>query len=47
MDSDTHVTETKETTIEKKTVVQEPAVVEHVHEPHHGETVTITTHTEG
>ncbi|MEA2718148.1 MAG: hypothetical protein QOJ39_12 [Candidatus Eremiobacteraeota bacterium] len=47
MDSDTHVTETKETTIEKKTVVQEPTVVEHVHEPHHGETVTITTHTEG
>jgi hypothetical protein len=48
MDNDTHVTETKETTVEKKTVVhEEPTVVEHVHEPHHGETVTITTHTEG
>lgn len=47
MDSDTHVTQTKETTIEKKTVVHEPTVVE-VPEPRHGETVTITTtHTEG
>ncbi|GAC1577615.1 MAG: hypothetical protein NVS3B7_10970 [Candidatus Elarobacter sp.] len=43
MDNDTHVTETKETTIEKKTVVHEPVVVEQ--EPHHGETITIT-HTE-
>ncbi len=43
MDSDTHVTETKETTIEK-TVVHEPVV--EVPEPRHGETVTITTHTE-
>jgi hypothetical protein len=42
MDNDTHVTETKETTIEKKTVVHEP-----VPEPRHGETVTIETHTEG
>ena len=46
MDSDTHVTETKETTVEKKTVVHEPTVVE-TPEPKHGETVTITTHTEG
>jgi hypothetical protein len=42
MDSDTHVTETKETTVEKKTVVHEEPP-----EPK-GETVTITTtHTEG
>jgi len=48
MDNDTHVTETKETTIEKKTVVHEPTVVEHVVEkPRHGETITIETHTEG
>jgi hypothetical protein len=48
MDNDTHVTETKETTIEKKTVVhEEPPVVEHVREPRRGETVTIETHTEG
>jgi len=38
-----HVTETKETTVEKKTVVHEEPVVP---EPRHGETVTITTHTE-
>jgi PAS domain S-box-containing protein len=47
MDNDTHVTETRETTIEKKTVVHEPTVVEHVPEPKPGETITITTHTEG
>jgi len=46
MDNDTHVTQTKETTIEKKTVVHEPTVVEHVHEPRRGETVTIETTTE-
>ncbi len=45
MDSDTHVTHTKETTIEKKTVVHEEPVVE-VPEPRHGETITIETHTE-
>jgi hypothetical protein len=47
MDSDTHVTHTKETTVEKKTVVHEEPVVEHVHEPHHGETITIETTNEG
>ncbi|HZO93621.1 MAG TPA: hypothetical protein VFB22_07605 [Candidatus Baltobacteraceae bacterium] len=47
MDSDTHVTETKETTVEKKTVVHEPTVVEHVVEKKKPETVVIeTTHTE-
>jgi hypothetical protein len=45
MDSDTHVTETRETTVEKKTVVHEPVV--EVAEPKHGETITIETHTEG
>jgi hypothetical protein len=46
MDNDTHVTHTKETTIEKKTVVHEEPV-EVVPEPRKGETITIETHTEG
>jgi hypothetical protein len=45
MDNQTRVTETKETTIEKRTVREEPPVVE-VPEPRRGETVTIETHTE-
>jgi hypothetical protein len=44
MDNETHVTQTKETTVEKKTVVhEEPEVVP---EPRRGETITIETHTE-
>jgi hypothetical protein len=41
----THVTETRETTVEKKTVVHEPVETVEV-EPKHGETVIIETHTE-
>jgi|GEM_PF-7063509 len=47
MDSDTHVTESKETVVEKKTVVHEPTVVEHVvHEKKPETTIIETTHTE-
>ncbi len=46
-----HVTETKETTIEKRTVVEQPTTVVEKRvveeKPRHGETVTIETHTEG
>lgn len=49
----THVTTTKETTVEKRTVVEEPTVVEKrtvveetKPEPRHGETITIETHTD-
>jgi hypothetical protein len=47
MDNETHVTHTKETTVEKKTVVHEEPAVEVVPEPRKGETITIETHTEG
>jgi hypothetical protein len=44
MDSDKKVVETKETTKEKTTIVED---VPSVPEPRRGETVTIETHTEG
>jgi PAS domain S-box-containing protein len=44
MDSDKQVVETKETTVEKRTVVED---VPKVPEPRKGETITIETHTEG
>ena len=42
MENETHVTQTKETVVEKKTVIEEPPKPE----PRRGETIVIETHTE-
>jgi hypothetical protein len=47
MDNETHVTHTKETTIEKKTVVHEDPPETTTVEPRRGETITIETQTDG